>query len=53
MKDESVLDSAGPVFIITMVLAVTVFATWVMLRGQGDWGATTPPADATTEVAGH
>jgi hypothetical protein len=54
MKDESILDSAGPVFIITAVLAVVVFSGWLMLRGQGGhWGETMPASGEHTTVASH
>jgi len=53
MKDESFLDSAGPVFIISCLTLVLVFTTWVMVRGGGDWGTTTPRTAATAEVASH
>ena len=51
MKDESTLESAGPVFIIVSLAAVMVLTTWLMVRGQGDWGKTPERAVATTAVA--
>jgi len=40
MKDESFLDSAGPIFIVVALLAVMVLTTWVMVRGNAGWGHT-------------
>ncbi|MBW2315165.1 MAG: hypothetical protein JRH10_13315 [Deltaproteobacteria bacterium] len=54
MKDEGVLDSAGPVFIVTCLVAVLVFATWVIERGSGSWGKTVPhTAEQADPDAGH
>jgi len=50
MKDESFLDSAGPVFIVVALLAVMVLTTWVMVRGNAGWGHT-PQHVATAPAA--
>jgi len=51
MKDQSILESAGPLFIAVAVLAVVVFTTWVMVRGQGAWGEARPQALAAEKEA--
>ena len=54
MKDESFLDSVGPVFIVASLALFMVLMTWVMVRGNGDWGSTEPPAvSAAVEDVGH
>jgi hypothetical protein len=53
MKDESVLDSAGPIFIAVALLALVAFTGWLMERGQGDWGETTQHAAAVAEAPSH
>jgi len=41
MKDEAFLDSKGPIFVISALLAVMVLVSWLMVRGNGDWGDVT------------
>jgi len=55
MKDESFLDSAGPIFIISALAAVMVLVTFLMVRGNGDWGDVTHHAALArdTHVAFH
>ena len=53
MKDESILDSAGPIFIVSCVVVVLVVATWIMVEYQGDWGKGTPEAVATVPAEAH
>ncbi len=60
MKEESTLDSAGPLTVIGLLAVVMIVATALMIQGQGGWGETetlppvaaAPPADAEV-VAGQ
>jgi hypothetical protein len=53
MKEQSILDSAGPVFIVTCLAAVLVVATWIMVHYRGDWGSGTPEAVVTAPAESH
>jgi len=51
MKDESVLESAGPVFIAVALALVMVLTSWLMWRGNGHWGETPPQTVAVAPDA--
>ena len=53
MKDESLLDSAGPVTIIVCLFLVVGVITWVMAKGNGDWGKTTPRSVVAAPAESH
>ena len=42
MKDESSLDSAGPLTIAALVAVVVAIASWIMVDGNGSWGHPSP-----------
>jgi hypothetical protein len=38
MKDESLLESKGPIFVATALVAMVVFASFLIVRGHSEWG---------------
>lgn len=42
MAEESVLDRAGPGFIIAMLAVVMVVIVFLVIRGNGSWGEVSP-----------
>ena len=53
MKDKSILDAAGPLFITGCLVAVLAVAAWIMLEYQGDWGQGVPEATAAAPADAH
>jgi len=54
MKDESSLDSLGPLAIIGFLVLVLGVSVWIMRSYQGDWGSghrAAPPVAEAPEAA--